>query len=479
VVADSRTSSELVRAPNAARLAMVRNVVSRLDRPGTAGVGGSGIHVVYLKNADAVKLATVLRASFPQGGAGGASSGGGSSPTTSAPNANAAMAGAGGASQQSTAPVSGSAQPSTGGFIQADPSTNSLVITASESLYKQLRAVIDQLDTRRAQIYVEAMIVEVSEQKLAQAGFQWAAAGGDTNVVGAGTSLSANTIPGLFSLVGASKSAAAGLTGFNLAFLHKLSDGTYNLGALASFLETNADGNVLSKPNMIALDNEEAKIVVGQNVPFVTGQYTNGSSSSSGSVNPFTTVERKDVGLTLRVRPQVGEGNTVRMTVFQEKSSVDPASKSSSSGLTTNKSSIETTVVIDDGQILVLGGLLKDEFSDGESKVPLLGDIPILGNLFKSRSRSRDKTNLMVFLRPVVMRNQDDANALTLDRYEYMRKQQAGVQPEPSIVLRAVQGTPVIDELKLSRDLAPVEPRDPNGGNTTRLVPVTPADSQR
>ncbi|MEY2843490.1 MAG: type secretion system secretin GspD [Pseudomonadota bacterium] len=481
VVADSRTNSLLVRAPNAARLTMVRNVVSRLDRPGTAGVGGSGIHVVYLKNADAVKLATVLRASFPQGGAGGAASGGGSSPTTSAPNANAAMAGAGGASQQSTAPVSGSAQPSTGGFIQADPSTNSLVITASESLYKQLRAVIDQLDTRRAQIYVEAMIIQVTENKMAQAGFQWAAGAGSNNVVAAGTNLSTNssTIPGLFSLVGAARSAAGALPGFSLGVLHKTASGEYNLGALASFLETNADGNLLSKPNMIALDNEEAKIVVGQNVPFVTGQYTNGASGG-GTVNPFTTVERKDVGLTLRVRPQVGEGNTVRMTVFQENSSV--SNSASSSGLITDKSSIETTIVVDDGQILVLGGLLSDDYSDGEAKVPLLGDIPILGNLFKNRARDRKKKNLMVFLRPVVMRTQDQANELTLDRYDYMRQQQTRSQPDASLVMRAVNGTPLVDELKLSRDLAPVE-RDVSGGNATRLVPVkpapAPADSQR
>jgi len=485
VVADSRTNSLLVRAPNAARLTMVRNVVSRLDRPGTAGVGGSGIHVVYLKNADAVKLATVLRASFPQGGAGGAASGGGSSPTTSAPNANAAMAGAGGASQQSTAPVSGSAQPSTGGFIQADPSTNSLVITASESLYKQLRAVIDQLDTRRAQIYVEAMIVEVSESKLAQAGVQWAAAAGTNNIVGVGSGTASGTIPSLFSLASGTGKTAASLTGFNIGLLHKMADGTYNLGALASFLETNADGNVLSKPNMIALDNEEAKIVVGQNVPFVTGQYTNGGSSG-GSVNPFTTVERKDVGLTLRVRPQVGEGNTVRMTVFQENSSVDSASKSSSNGLTTNKSSIETTVVVDDGQILVLGGLLKDGYSDGDSKVPILGDIPYLGNLFKARSRSREKTNLMVFLRPVVMRTQDEANVLTLDRYDFIRQQQLGTKPEPSRLLGNID-TNAVDELKLSRELTPASPRptpdNPTAGSTTRLVPVkpaqAPADSQR
>ncbi len=488
VIADSRTNSLMIKAPNAARLSMVRGLVARLDRPGTAGVGGSGIHVVYLKNADAVKLATVLRASFPQGGSGGggASSGGGSTPSTSTPNAGAALAGASGASQQSTAPVGASAQPSTGGFIQADPSTNSLVITASEALYKQLRAVIDQLDTRRAQIYVEAMIVEVSESKMAQAGVQWAAAGGSNNIVGAGTSLSSGSIPGLFTLAGASRSTVAGLTGFNVGFLHKMADGTYNLGALATFLETNADGNVLSKPNMIALDNEEAKIVVGQNVPFVTGSYSNGSTSSSGTVNPFTTVERKDVGLTLRVRPQVGEGNTVRMTVFQENSSVDQASKSSTTGLTTNKSSIETTVVVDDGQILVLGGLLKDGYSDGDSKVPLLGDIPILGNLFRSRSRSREKTNLMVFLRPVVMRTQDEANALTLDRYDFVRQQQMATKPDPSRLLGNID-TGMVDELKLSRDLAPVAPRptpeNPTAGSTTRLVPVkpaqAPADGQR
>jgi general secretion pathway protein D len=486
VIADSRTNSLMIKAPNAARLNMIRGLVARLDRPGTAGVGGSGIHVVYLKNADAVKLATVLRASFPQGGSGSGGSSGGGSPTASTPNAGAAMAGASGASQQSTTPVGASAQPSTGGFIQADPSTNSLVITASEALYKQLRAVIDQLDTRRAQIYVEAMIVEVSESKMAQAGVQWAAAAGSNNIVGVGSGTASGTIPSIFSLSSSIGTAAASLTGFNVALVHKNSAGVFSLGALASFLETNADGNVLSKPNMIALDNEEAKIVVGQNVPFVTGSYASGSTSSSGSVNPFTTVERKDVGLTLRVRPQVGEGNTVRMTVFQENSSVDSASKSSSTGLTTNKSSIETTVVIDDGQILVLGGLLKDGYSDGDSKVPLLGDIPIIGNLFKARSRSREKTNLMVFLRPVVMRTQDEANALTLDRYDFIRQQQLGTKPEPSRLLGNID-TNAVDELKLTRELAPVPqrptPDNPTAGSTTRLVPVkpapAPADEQR
>ncbi|WP_290902882.1 type II secretion system secretin GspD [Aquabacterium sp.] len=484
VMAEVRTNTLMVRAPNAARMSLVRSLIQRLDRPGTAGLGGSGIHVVYLKNADAVKLAQVLRAAFP--GAGGASSSGGGSTTpgggttTTAPsgiNLSSGGASSSGASTQSTSPVAASAQPSTGGFIQADPSTNSLIITATDALYRQLRAVIDQLDGRRAQIYIEAMIVEVSEQKLAEAGFQWAGGVGDNNKVVVGTNLAQGNVVSLFSLIGAAKSTAAAVKGLNVAFGHKLADGSYSLGALASFLETNADGNVLSKPNMIALDNEEAKIVVGQNVPFVTGSYSNSNSGSSGTVNPFTTVERKDVGLTLRVRPQVGEGGSVRMTVFQEKSDVDASSKTNAQGLTTNKSSIETTVVIDDGATLVLGGLLKDEFSNGDTQVPLLGDIPVLGNLFKSRSRSRNKTNLMVFLRPVVIRNQDDSNALTSDRYDFMRQKQVNSQPESSVVLNKVNAAPVLDPLKLSNQLTmpPVKQPldDPNAPAPTVLMPGT------
>ncbi len=191
----------------------------------------------------------------------------------------------------------------------------------------------------------------------------------------------------------------------------------YTLGALAKFLETNADGNVLSTPNLVSLDNEEAKIVIGQNVPFITGTFTN-TGTAGGSTNPFQTIERKDVGLTLRVKPQIGEGGTVRMTIFQENSSV--VSAGSSAGPTTDKSSIETTVVVDDGQIMVLGGLLKDEFSGSAGKVPLLGDIPLIGGLFRSDNRTRTKSNLMVFLRPVVIRtptgrNRPDAGPLRLD----------------------------------------------------------------
>jgi general secretion pathway protein D len=468
VMAESRTNNLLVRAANPARLAVLKGLIQRLDRPGSNGLAGSGINVVYLKNADAVKLAQILRAAFPTG-TGSSSSGGssgassmptGTTPTSSNTGSSSSSLSSGsssssGASTQATSPVGASAQPSTGGFIQADPASNALIITAPDALYRQLRAVIDQLDGRRAQIYIEAMIVEVSENKLNEVGIQWVSALGST--AGVGTNLAVGGIPGLLAAAISPETVLANVKGMSIGVVKKNSNGTYSLGALANFLETKADGNVLSKPNMITLDNEEAKIVVGQNVPFVTGSYS--TSSGGSTVSPYTTVERKDVGLTLRVRPQVGEGGAVRMTVFQEKSSVDEATKTDTNGPTTNKSSIETTVVIDDGSTLVLAGLLNDSYSNGDTQVPLLGDIPYVGNLFKSRSRSRNKSNLMVFLRPVVMRTEDSTNAVTLDRYDYMRQRQ--LMGQPSQWALPINSAPVLDPLKLSNDLSQPSVRQP------------------
>ncbi len=480
VMADARTNTLMVRVPSPARMTLVRNLVQRLDRPGTAGVGGSGIHVVYLKNADAVKLAQVLRAAYPGAGGSGSSSGTGSTGTSAATTSGNQNAGntlttsnASGASSQSTSPVAASAQPSTGGFIQAAPSTNSLIITASEGQYRQLRAVIDQLDGRRAQIYIEAMIVKVDAEKAASLGVQWAGGAGSRTLIGASSNFTGYTkIPALTDvLTSAAANSVPALNGFNVALARRLSDGTISLGALGTFLQTEAGGNILSTPNLVTLDNEEAKIVVGENVPFVTGTYTNTGSSTS-SVNPFQTVERKDVGLTLRVRPQVGEGGAVRLTIFQEDASVKSATATATNGPTTSKSSIETSVVVDDGEVLVLGGLMKDEYADGQSKVPLLGDIPYLGNLFKSQERSRKKTNLMVFLRPVVMRSQDAANALTLDRYDYMRQRQLDSQPKESTLL-PINAAPVLDPLKFSTRMtlpSPQQPLDDPDAPVTNVV---------
>jgi general secretion pathway protein D len=230
--------------------------------------------------------------------------------------------------------------------------------------------------------------------------------------------------------LGVSGGSATGLGalggGLNIGNAKQI-NGTYVLSSLATFLQQNGDGNVLSTPTLLTLDNEEAKIVVGQNVPFVTGQYTN-NNTNNGSVNPFQTVERKDVGLTLKVKPQISETGTVKLTIFQEVSSID-YTKSSTAGLITNKRSIESNVLVDDGSIIVLGGLLSDEYSGAASQVPLFGDIPVLGWLFKSESRTRSKKNLMVFLRPVVMRDAAASDALSNSRYQQMLGLQQNAQP--------------------------------------------------
>lgn len=188
----------------------------------------------------------------------------------------------------------------------------------------------------------------------------------------------------------------------------------------------------------MTLDNEEAKITIGQNVPFVTGQYAN--TGTGGTINPFQTIERKDVGITLRVRPQIGENGTVRLQIYQEVSSVVNQNVSqgvadATAGLVTNKRSIESSVVVDDGQIIVLGGLMQDQFQNNRDKVPVLGDAPLIGGLFRSENRNRTKTNLMVFLRPVVMRDQDATMRFSLDRYDMIRAQQKEAQPEPRRLL--------------------------------------------
>jgi general secretion pathway protein D len=448
VVADPRTNSLLVRAPNAARLAAVMVVIDKLDRPSVSGGPAGNIYVVYLKNADATKLAQVLRAAYGGGGSGGgsaASTGTGAGLTTTAATGGTA---GGTASVQTTSPVAASASPSTGGFIQADPATNSLIISAPEPVYRQLRGVIDQLDARRAQVYVESMIVKMDATQAAEFGFQWQGLlgqNGDKYGVVAGTNFGSggNNIVNL-SVNGASGTVIPG-AGLNVGLL-KAINGVYTLGALARFLESNTGANVLSTPNLIALDNEEAKIVIGQNVPFVTGSFTN-TGTSNGSANPFQTIERKDVGLTLRVKPQIGEGGTVRMVIYQENSSVVANTTTNSAGPTTDKSSIETTVVVDDGSIMVLGGLLKDDYGSGEDRVPGLSNIPLIGGLFRSENRKRTKSNLLVFLRPVVMRSQQDANALTLDRYDAIRAQQMNDQPKQSSVL-GINQAPVLPERK-------------------------------
>ena len=432
VIPENRSNSLLVRASNPARLNLVRSLVQKLDQPGSELASGN-IHVVYLKNADATRLAVTLRAAMAAGTPGGAAAGG-ASPVTQTPTSTAP--GAAGSSP-ATAPTQAAAQPSTGGQIQADPATNALIITAAEPQYRQLRAVIDLLDSRRAQVYVESLIAEVNAEKIAEFGIQWQNVlgnRGDKNLGVIGTNFSIGGTNILSLQRGVASGEVVPSTGINLGLVRN-TNGIYLLAALARFLETNADANVMATPNLLTLDNEEAKIVIGQNVPFVTGQYTN-ANVGGASVNPFQTIERKDVGLTLRVRPQISENGTVKMQIFQEVSSVDQASVGSPTGLVTNKRSIESSVLVDDGAIVVLGGLLQDEYSGNQEKVPVVGDVPVFGNLFRAERRNRRKTNLMVFLRPVVIRDAVSTDELSLDRYDMMRNLQGTMgQPVPSAVV--------------------------------------------
>jgi general secretion pathway protein D len=441
VLAEARSNSLILRAANSARMTLARSLVSQLDQPADKGpnAASGNIHVVYLKNADSTKLAATLRAAIAAQG----SAAGGANAATAMPNtANNAAGGAGANASFNSA----GGQPSTGGQIQADPSTNSLIITAPEPQYRQLRAVIDKLDARRAQVFVESLIAEVSAEKAAEFGVQWQGplgGKGDTNIGLLGTNFrvgGANLIA--LAAQGASGNIAPS-SGLNLGVAHN-NNGTYVLGFLARFLQTTGDGNVLSTPNLLTLDNEEAKIVIGQNVPFVTGQYTN-NNNTAGSVNPFQTIERKDVGLTLRVKPQISENGTVKLQIYQEVSRLDPASINSATGLITNKRSIESSVLVEDGGIVVLGGLLQDDFGNSQERVPGLGDVPLFGNLFRADSRSRKKTNLMVFLRPVVVRDGASTENLSLSRYEQMRSVQMEVQPTATPGMPPI-GSPVLPE---------------------------------
>ncbi len=387
--AEPRSNALILRSANPVRQAQVRSLIDKLDRPHSESPHGH-LHVVYLKNADATKLANTLRGTL----------------TPALPTAS------------TTGAVSAPAVSSS--MIQADVATNALIISAPAPLFQQLKRVIDALDQRRAQVLVESLIVEVDAAKEAQFGVQWqnllGNSGGQIGVLGTNFGSTNN----LLSISKGNGSSLPG-PGLNIGLGRPIQDSTV-MTALANFLQTNGGSNILSKPALLTLDNEEARIVVGKNVPFVTGQYTN-NNSANGAVNPFQTVERKDVGLTLKVKPQISDSGTVKLTVFQEVSSID-SSKKTTDGLITNKRSIESNIIVADGDVVVLGGLLSDAYEDSSQQVPGLGDLPWIGSLFKSESRSRNKNNLMVFLRPVVVRDDASAQVLSSGRYKDMQQLQ-------------------------------------------------------
>jgi general secretion pathway protein D len=437
VAADSRTNSLIVRAENPARLARIQEMVQSLDKP--TAVGGN-LHVVYLKNAEAVRVAQTLRAvlsgeSSPQ------LSLAATAPLTTAPAAAGQQPLAGGPGP-SPSPLGGLGSVGGGaGIVQADPASNALIISAPDAVFASLKAVIDKLDVRRMQVHVEALIVEMTADKAAEFGIQWLALQDlDTSATQGfgGTNFGARGT-GTNIIDGAVNPGALG-RGLNLGVVRGQVTipgiGTVtNLAFLARALESDVGANILSTPNLLTLDNEEAKIVIGQNVPFITGQYA--QTGQATTATPFQTIERRDVGLTLRIKPQISEGGSVRLQIYQEVSSVQD--QTNPAGIITNKRSLESSVLVDDGQIIVIGGLVQDSTANGMEKVPLLGDIPLLGALFRYETRRQTKTNLMVFLRPLVMREKSTYGPVTSERYRQMIEEQEKARIPPSVVLPDIE----------------------------------------
>jgi len=436
LVADDRTNSILLSGDKTARL-RIRVLISHLDTP--LEIGGN-TQVIYLRNAVAKDLVAVLT---------------GISKSVGTSGSKAAT------SQQGKV------------NIQADENTNALVITAPPDMFRSLRSVIQKLDVRRAQVKVETVIADVSSDTTRELGVQWAVAGasGSNDPVGVINFSAGGSITGLLA-----DPPSVG-DGLNLGF-GKFTEGAFRFAGLIRALAADAHTNVLSTPTLVTMDNEEAEIVVGQNVPFLTGSF---SSTGSGSTptDPFSTIERQDIGITLKIKPQINEGNAIKMDVVQEVSSI--AASSVGVDLITNKRSIKTSVMIEDGQAIVLGGLIKDDLLESEQRVPGLGDIPILGWLFKYKKIQKVKTNLMVFMHPMILKDAATTAAITNHKYNFLRAKQLELR-ERGLGIMSGDEIPVLRELKDWLTLPPpyeeVQSNLPSIPETTSTDTV-PADASR
>ncbi len=427
LIADARTNSLLLTGDQRGRLRL-RTLIAHLDTPLD---GGGTTQVVYLRYASATDLVPVLEAL---------------------------------AKAEEGAQVGEDARVSTA--IQAHEATNALVISAPSAVMESLRSVIRQLDVRRAQVLIEAVIAEVAEEHAKEFGIQWQVVPEDGGQLGrgviGGTNFSGATGGG--NILGTTFGGLEGLSslpgGLNLGWVEGLVSvpgvggrdvQLLNIGALVRALGANTDTNILSTPSIVTLDNQEALIEVGQEVPFIQGEFTTPVTSGSGGtnnalVNPFRTLERKSIGLKLKVTPQINEGTAVILTLEQEVSSLAP-NVSGAADLITNQRILKTTVLVGDGQMLVLGGLVTEDQSERVNKVPGLGNIPVVGNLFKHRSSSRVRRNLMVFLRPVILRDGAVENSVTGSKYNYIRDEQLRVR-EGSEGLLPPEHKPVLPELQ-------------------------------
>ena len=419
VFADTRTNSILLAGAKNGRLKM-RALIAHLDTPMS---GGGDTQVIYLHYANAKDLVPILQ--------GVASTLSGIAPPTAAKAGDAA--------------TGGGASPAT---IQAHVETNALVISAPPAIYRSLEAVVRQLDIRRNQVLIEAVIAEVSDQTASELGVQWQLPAGD-RIIG-GTNFTSNNSPGN-NILTASRNPTGIGNGFNLGYIAStltLSDGSkiLGLGALVSALRGDGKSNILSTPSILTLDNQEAEIKVAQEVPFLTGQYTPASPTTGGAIsNPFQTIQRKDVGLILKVKPQINEGDSVRLDIHQEVSSLAPT-VTGAVDLITNKRELTTSVLVKDDSLLVLGGLIDNQLKDNVQKVPALGDIPLLGNLFRYRTNNRTKSDLMVFLHPKILRDPATEAAVSSEKYNYMRTEQLQMRQEDWPITPRAQ-RPILPEI--------------------------------
>jgi general secretion pathway protein D len=427
LVADSRTNSVLVNGDEIER-ARIKKLVSHLDTP----LEQSGnVKVIYLEYAEAEALAEVLSKVMDN-----------MSRLSSADGKKAASTGKGGSN------------------IEADPGTNALIITADTGEMAALEAVIQRLDIRRAQVLVEAIIVEMEVIDGQDLGLQWLFASGSgaygSNINAGDTraaSIAGALQPGSTTTDGVTTqdedfdlgnlaAALAGTPGVSLGW-GRISD-NLSMSVILSALKEQQNSNILSTPSLLTLDNQEAYITVGQNVPFVTGSFTNTGAGGDGAQNPFQTIQRENVGITLRVTPHINEGDSVVLDIEQEVSSLSGLSVAASD-LITNERKIQTKVLAADNRIIVLGGLIKDDVQDGSQKIPFLGDIPYLGRLFRSDVEKVTKTNLLIFIRPTIIRDTAEMDAATAGKYSYIREQQV-LRRERGLLYLEDQDVPVLPE---------------------------------
>jgi general secretion pathway protein D len=487
VLAEPRTNMLILRAASRARLELAKQLIARFDQP---NLTPGNINVVYLRNAQSVKLAPLLRAvlsadpSFVQQASGSgltttpmsSSLGGQSGSTQQAPSGQVAQPSSSGASSGSSSSGGGAIA----GMIQADPATNSLIISAPDPLYRNIRSIIDRLDVRPAQVMIESLVVELSGDKAAQFGIQWQALSGLNDTAGNTAHFLGGTNFGTGSnnIVGLTQNITSPGAGLNIGLIKgqiNIAGTTItNVGLLARALETVAHTNILSRPNIQTLDNEEGKFLVGQNVPFVTGSFASTGSTTS-TVNPFQTFERRDVGLQLSIKPQISEGGTVRLAIYVEDSSVAPGT--AGDALVLNKRSFQTNVIVEDGSFVVISGLIQDQANETQNKVPLLGDLPILGSLFRYDTRSRTKTQTMVFLRPTIIRDESAAAEIALDRYDYMRTQVSQSSQHSHPVLPDLSVDPLPPAPPARQMVAPPAPSSQSRPESMPVAPQAPAVS--